>query len=256
MPGHTLHQHGGYRFALFARRGGRVPELGDSATLEWIGRFLGRIHAVGAIEPYQQRPVLDQQSFGEEPLAYVFASGLLPRELVDVYRGVARQALDGVQRCIDRAGAVNTLRLHGDCHVGNILWTEAGPHFVDFDDSRMGRMIQDIWMLLSGSRQEQSQQLADVLAGYEDFYEFDTRELYLVEALRTLRLLHFSAGWRAAGTIRLSRRRSRGLTASAIGKNKSLPCVSKWRCWMSHRCGRCDGFGQPCRGLEVVQLFR
>ncbi|HJV05795.1 MAG TPA: serine/threonine protein kinase [Chromobacteriaceae bacterium] len=191
--GRTLHQHGGYRFALFARRGGRVPELGDSATLEWIGRFLGRIHAVGAIEPYQQRPALDQQSFGEEPLAYVLASGLLPRELVDVYRGVARQALEGVQRCIDRAGAVNTLRLHGDCHVGNILWTEAGPHFVDFDDSRMGPAIQDIWMLLSGSRQEQSQQLADVLAGYEDFYEFDTRELYLVEALRTLRLLHFSA---------------------------------------------------------------
>ena len=108
-------------------------------------------------------------------------------------KALTRQALDGVRRCYDRAGAVASLRLHGDCHAGNILWTDAGPHFVDFDDARMGPAIQDLWMLLSGERQDQVRQLADVLAGYEDFCDFNQRELHLIEALRTLRLLHFSA---------------------------------------------------------------
>jgi Ser/Thr protein kinase RdoA (MazF antagonist) len=106
---------------------------------------------------------------------------------------VAEQALEGVRYCYDRAGQVASLRLHGDCHAGNVLWTDEGPHFVDFDDSRMGPAVQDLWMLLSGDRADMTRQLADVLAGYEDFMEFDLRELHLVEALRTLRLLHYSA---------------------------------------------------------------
>ena len=103
------------------------------------------------------------------------------------------QALDGVRECFKRAGDVQTLRLHGDCHIGNVLWTDAGPHFVDFDDSRMGPAIQDLWMLLSGERADMTRQLADLLVGYEDFYEFDPRELHLIEALRTLRLIHYAA---------------------------------------------------------------
>ena len=109
------------------------------------------------------------------------------------YFSVVAQALDGVRRCFDRAGAFSSIRLHGDCHCGNILWTDAGPHFVDFDDSRSGPAIQDLWMLLSGERADQVRQLADLLAGYEDFVDFDARELHLVEGLRTLRLLHYSA---------------------------------------------------------------
>ena len=193
FDGASLHDYQGIRFALFARRGGRVPELGDSNTLEWIGRFLGRIHALGQVETYQARPVLDIFSFGEEPVQYLLDAAVVPADLREVYRGVASQALDGVRRCFDRAGTVRQLRLHGDCHPGNMLWTDEGPHFVDFDDSRMGPAVQDIWMLLSGSREEQSGQLADVLAGYEDFCDFNLRELYLVEALRTLRLLHYAA---------------------------------------------------------------
>ena len=189
----TLHQYGGFRFAVFERRGGRAPELDRADTLEWMGRFLGRIHAVGACSSYETRPALDIDSFGEEPLAYLLQHALIPDELFEVYRGVARQALDGVKRCYDRAGEVAVLRLHGDCHCGNVLWTDAGPHFVDFDDSRMGPAVQDLWMLLSGERAEQTVQLADLLAGYEDFFEFDPRELYLIEALRTLRLIHYSA---------------------------------------------------------------
>ncbi|OHX13973.1 stress response serine/threonine protein kinase YihE [Chromobacterium sphagni] len=193
LQGQTLHHHGGFRFALFERRGGRVPELDRQDTLQWIGRFLGRIHALGRTAGYSHRPTLDQLSFGREPADFLLQGNWLPPELEHVYRGVLEQALDGVARCFERAGKVGQLRLHGDCHVGNLLWTDAGPHFVDFDDSRMGPAVQDLWMLLSGERDEQSRQLAEVLAGYEDFCEFDQRELYLLEGLRTLRLIHYSA---------------------------------------------------------------
>ena len=190
---HTLHSHGGFRFSVFAKHGGRAPELDQRDTLEWMGRFIGRIHAVGAIVPYQQRPTLDIDSFGVEPGTFLLGHDFIPPDLIEVYRGVVAQALDGVRHCFDRAGTVNQLRLHGDCHIGNVLWTNAGPHFVDFDDSRMGPAVQDLWMLLSGERNDMTRQLADLLAGYEDFHDFDPRELHLIEALRTLRLIHYAA---------------------------------------------------------------
>jgi len=190
---HTLHSFNNFRFAVFPKHGGRAPELDNRATLEWMGRFIGRIHAVGALAPYQDRPTLDIQSFGEEPSTYLLTHDFLPPDLIEVYRGVVAQALDGVRECFKRAGNVQTLRLHGDCHIGNVLWTDAGPHFVDFDDSRMGPAIQDLWMLLSGERADMTRQLADLLAGYEDFYDFDPHELHLIEALRTLRLIHYAA---------------------------------------------------------------
>jgi Ser/Thr protein kinase RdoA (MazF antagonist) len=193
IDGRTLHTFDGFRFSIFAKHGGRAPEMDNCDTLEWMGRFIGRIHAVGALEPYRHRPTLDIRSFGVEPSEYLLAHDFIPAELTEVYRGVVAQALDGVRRCFERAGEVRILRLHGDCHVGNVLWTDAGPHFVDFDDSRMGPAIQDLWMLLSGERTEQTQQLGDLLAGYEDFYDFDPHELHLIEALRTLRLIHYSA---------------------------------------------------------------
>ncbi len=191
--GKTLHEFGGFRFTVFPKHGGRAPELENSDTLEWMGRFLGRIHAIGALKPFQARPRLDIASFGEEPRDYLLSHGFIPSDLDLAYRSVVALALDGVRRCFDRAGAVRSLRLHGDCHAGNVLWTDHGPHFVDFDDSRMGPAVQDLWMLLSGDRADMTRQLGDVLAGYEDFYDFDTRELHLVEALRTLRLIHYAA---------------------------------------------------------------
>lgn len=195
--GRTLHAFGGYRFAVYPKRGGRAPELEDRETLEWMGRFIGRIHAVGALARFSARPALDLESFGTEPRDYLLAHGFIPPDLAAAWASVAAQALDGVRRCYERAGAVKSLRLHGDCHAGNVLWTDSakahGPHFVDFDDARMGPAVQDLWMLLSGERAAMVRQLADVLAGYEDFYEFDARELHLVEALRTLRLIHYSA---------------------------------------------------------------
>ena len=193
VDGKTLHHFEGFRFAAFPKHGGRAPELDDRDTLEWMGRFLGRIHAVGAIEPFQHRPALDIESFGTQPRDYLLAHGFIPQDLLAAWSSVSQQALDGVRHCFERAGNVSAIRLHGDCHAGNVLWTDDGPHFVDFDDSRMGPAVQDLWMLLSGEREDRVRQMADVLAGYEDFHEFDERELHLVEALRTLRLIHYSA---------------------------------------------------------------
>jgi Ser/Thr protein kinase RdoA (MazF antagonist) len=193
IEGRTLHAFGAFRFAVFERHGGRAPELSDPKVLEWTGRFIGRIHAAGAARPFTERPALDIETFGIESRDYLLANGFLPPDLEQAYRSVAAQALDGIHRCYERAGAVALLRLHGDCHGGNVLWTDAGPHFVDFDDARMGPAVQDLWMMLSGERPEMVRQLSDILAGYEDFMEFDARQLYLVEALRTLRLMHYAA---------------------------------------------------------------
>ncbi len=191
--GATLHSHAGFLFAAYPRRGGRMPEFDSADTLEWMGRFIGRIHAVGALAPYRHRPTLDIASFGEQSRDFILAGDWLPADLLPAWQSVVEQALRGVRHCYARAGQVAHLRLHGDCHAGNVLWTEDGPHFVDFDDSRMGPAVQDLWMLLSGDRGSQTRQLSDVLAGYEDFAEFDRRELHLIEALRTLRLIHHAA---------------------------------------------------------------
>jgi Ser/Thr protein kinase RdoA (MazF antagonist) len=193
LGGATLHAHAGFRFAVFPRRGGRTPELESRETLVWLGRYLGRIHGVGAGRPFASRPMLDAESFGREPRDWLLAHDFVPADLRAAWKSAADLALAGVARCYARAGAPRSLRLHGDCHAGNVLWTEAGPHFVDFDDARTGPAVQDLWMLLSGERAAMERQLGHVLEGYRQFREFDARELHLVEALRTLRLLHYSA---------------------------------------------------------------
>ena len=192
LAGATLHAGGSFRFAVFPRRGGRAPDLDRPETLEWLGRFLGRIHAIGGLAPFRERPALDVASFGERSRDFLLERDFLPADLRPAWQSVVEQALAGVRHAYARAGAVRAIRLHGDCHAGNVLWTDAGPHFVDFDDCRSGPALQDLWMLLSGERAEMAHQLGTVLDGYEDFCEFDRRELHLVEALRTLRLLHYS----------------------------------------------------------------
>jgi Ser/Thr protein kinase RdoA (MazF antagonist) len=193
LDGATLHAFEGFRFAVFECRGGRAPELDDRQTLTRIGRFVARIHAVGSRHAFAARPALTRETFGIAPRDYLLAHDWLPADLRDVWSGVSQQALDAVARCFERAGSVATLRLHGDCHASNVLWTDAGAHFVDFDDARTGPAIQDLWMLLSGDRAAMERQLAVVLEGYETFRPLDRRELHLVEALRTLRLIHYSA---------------------------------------------------------------
>lgn len=197
LQGRTLHRHGDFLFSVSPARGGRRPELDDPEVLEWIGRLMARLHLVGAARPFASRPALDAQSFGQEPLAWLLEQGQLPPESAGRWREAAQAALglasDAMAACAAPYG-IATLRLHGDCHPGNILWTpDQGPHFVDLDDSRSGPAVQDLWMLLSGERQQQQRQLGALLDGYETLREFDRRELALIEPLRTLRLLHYSA---------------------------------------------------------------
>ena len=189
----TLNEIDGFRFSVFPRQTGRVPEIEGREKLEWMGRLIARIHAIGALNPFKERPALNITNFGDGPRDYLLKQAFIPADLFNAYSSVTAHALDSVKRCFERAGKVKNLRLHGDCYPGNLLWADDGPHFVDFDDSRMGPAIQDLWMLLSGNRTEMTLQLNYLLAGYQTFYDFDTKELFLLEALRTLRLIHYSA---------------------------------------------------------------
>jgi len=191
--GRTLFAHAGFRFAVYPRRGGRTPELDDPAVLEWIGRFLGRIHAVGATKAFRARPALDPQSFGRVPRDFLLEHDLVPPELREAWSSIAALALAAVERRWSETAGLASIRLHGDCHPGNILWTHEGPHFVDLVDCRSGPAMQDLWMLLAGDRDSMQRQLAAVLRGYEQFCDFDARGLNLIEPLRTLRLLHYAA---------------------------------------------------------------
>ena len=189
----TLARVLGQRVGVSPRRSGRAPELEDAGTLEWIGRFIGRMHAVGATRRFEHRGSLDIATFGSGARDYLLAHDWVPPEALPGWRAAIDNALGEVQRAFDGLTELRTLRLHGDCHPGNILWSDAGPHFVDLDDALMGPAVQDLWMLLSGDRASMTRQLGAVLAGYEDFMDFDWRELRLVEPLRTLRLIHHSA---------------------------------------------------------------
>jgi len=191
----TLFSHEGFRFALFPRRGGRAPEPGDLDQLEWIGRFIGRIHLAGQARPFTHRPPLDVASMGWTARDHVLHSPLLPPHEREGYAGASEALLNEIGKRFDAVGA-QPIRLHGDCHHGNILWTDAGPHFVDLDDCRNGPAIQDLWMLLNGDRGERTVQLSAMLDGYSMFHELDPRELALIEPLRGLRMIHYS-GWLA-----------------------------------------------------------
>ena len=194
----TLHQHGGFAFSVSPRRGGRRPELEDLDVLEWIGRFLARLHLVGARQAFSHRPALDVNTFGQTSRQLLLEGSHLPLDVASAWDRACQEALQVASGLWQQAGDVQRLRLHGDCHPGNILWTPegsagAGPHFVDLDDARMGPAVQDLWMLLSGERAQQLQQLGALLDGYEQLRELDRRELALIEVLRTLRLIHYSA---------------------------------------------------------------
>ncbi len=189
----TLRHYQDYRFALYPRRGGRGPELDNPEHLRWLGRMLGRMHSVGSLQLFQHRPTLNIQAFGQDAMAFVLEQGFVPAELSHNFRQACEVLLEQVSTSFESVGPYRRLRLHGDCHPGNILWTEAGPHFVDLDDCMNGPAVQDLWMLLSGTRDDMRRQLDMLLEGYSTFFDFDPLELYLLEALRALRLLHYGA---------------------------------------------------------------
>ncbi len=190
--GESLFHHDRFRFALYPRQGGHAPEFDNLDNLLILGRMLGRIHAIGRVRPFQHRPTLDSRSFGHESVALI-RERFIPAEYLESYVAVTDQLLATIDTILAEAGPINYIRAHGDCHSGNILWRDDAPHFVDFDDARMAPAVQDLWMMLSGDRHRQTAQLAELLEGYGEFCDFDPRELRLIELLRTLRMLHYSA---------------------------------------------------------------
>ena len=197
LHGKTLHHAHGFAFSVSPRRGGRMPELDDAEVLEWIGRFIARIHNVGAKHDFVSRPTLDIQTFAIESRDWLVEHNTVPLDQQSEWLAVCNQAIEIAAQKF-AAHPARHIRLHGDCHPGNILWTptdlpNGGPHFVDLDDARMGPAIQDLWMLLSGERAQQTQQLSMLLDGYEQMRELNRSELALIEPLRTLRLIHYSA---------------------------------------------------------------
>ena len=198
LNGTTLNHFNGFSFSVSPSRGGRRPELENLDVLEWIGRFLARIHTVGSARPFVHRPALNLQTFGNDSRDILLAGGHLPLDMESRWRQAFDEAMTVAQGLFGSAYYARQLRLHGDCHPGNILWTPeglplAGPHFVDLDDARSGPAVQDVWMLLSGERSQQLRQLGALVDGYDEFGKFDRRELALIEPLRTLRLVHYSA---------------------------------------------------------------
>ena len=191
--GKTLHEFGPYRFSLYPCRGGRAPELDNPEHLEILGRFIGRIHLLGATDRYQFRPAVDIKTYLKEPAAYLIKNGVLPDHQKDNWDAVIDSVVVNAENCYQNAGTITSIRLHADLHHGNILWTDNGPHIVDFDDARSGPAIQDLWMLLSGDRNYMSARLSDLLEGYTQFFDFNPAELHLVEALRSMRMVHHAA---------------------------------------------------------------
>jgi len=193
VDGATLLHHEGFRYALYPRRGGQWPELATEDDRQWIGRFLGRIHAVGSARAFRHRPRLSPQAMGRDSAAYLLAGDRIPQYVRHRYQQIVSELLDLVEARFEAVGPLRFLRIHGDCHRNNVLWTPAGPHFVDLDDCMTGPAIQDLWMLLAGDTREMRAQLDQILEGYGKFASFDPVETTLIEPLRALRMVHYAA---------------------------------------------------------------
>ena len=197
VAGKTLHQFEidgqPFRFSLFPRLAGRAPELDDLDNLQVMGRFLGRLHRVGARTRFEHRNTLNVQDWAVASRDYLLSQAFLPPSLRSAYDSLSADLIQAVTAVFASAASVKQLRLHGDCHPGNVLWRDDQPWFVDFDDAINGPAIQDLWMLLSGERDQRQAQLLEIVEAYEEFNEFDVRELPMIEALRTLRMMHYAA---------------------------------------------------------------
>lgn len=194
--GETLFKQGPYRIALYPRIGGRAPELDNPDHLLQLGRCTARIHNVSAIKPFIYRPSIDVDSFVTDTGEFLLGNEFIPADLRSPYQSLLELLQQSINACFERAGTTRQIRLHGDCHIGNILWCNDAPFMVDFDDTCMGPAVQDLWMFLSGDREYMNARLHDLLEGYTEFRTFNPRELHLVEALRTMRMVRY-AGWLA-----------------------------------------------------------
>ncbi|GAV19640.1 serine/threonine protein kinase [Mariprofundus micogutta] len=197
LHGKTLHRYQDHRLSLFPVKAGRAPDLENDDHLQQLGRYIGRIHALGAVSAFKHRPTLDVASFGDDAYEFLMENDFIPPDLQSAYEKLAEDLLNIIEDRFEDVDA-EQIRLHGDGHPGNILWDSAAgkdgtPYIVDFDDARMGPAIQDLWMFLSGDRHQMNASLDTLLTAYSQFHDFDCRELSLIEPLRTLRMMHYAA---------------------------------------------------------------
>jgi Ser/Thr protein kinase RdoA (MazF antagonist) len=196
LEGATLHHHASFRLAAFPLCPGTAPDLDQPGARELLGRTLARVHAVGGRRRFAQRPTLDA-SVARRARDTLLGSALLPAHMRGAYQQTSTQLLEGIEAAFQVAAPLPGIRLHGDCHLGNILWQTTGPLFVDLDDCMSGPRIQDLWMFLSGTEAEQQRQWREIMDGYDQFGSVEFHELGLIEALRSIRMLHHAA-WIAA----------------------------------------------------------
>src|ERR1700754_147105 len=181
IDGKTLFEFNEFRFAAFPRMRGRAPELDATDARQLLGRSLARVHQIGALRPFQTRPRIGLQRLGVDACNQVLAAPLLPEVLRERYVDTSEALLGRVEAALEQAAPLREIRLHGDCHLGNLLWNEQGPAFVDLDDCATGPRVQDLWMLLAGSRDDQRRQWSELLEGYRQFEDFDLPEVRLIE---------------------------------------------------------------------------
>ena len=191
--GGTLQQFNDFRFSVFEQLIGRPPELDNLDNLLVMGRFVGRIHAVGALHDFKHRIELTAERFAIQSRQFLLENDFLSRDMRPAYETLSRDLVDKIQQRFSAHGEVKKLRIHGDCHPGNVLWKDETPNFVDFDDTMTGPAIQDLWMMLSGDRNQRQAQLLELVEGYNEFHTFRASELELVESMRTLRLMNYAA---------------------------------------------------------------
>ncbi len=189
----SLLEFNNFQFSVFEQFLGRPPELDNLDNLLVMGRFVGRIHAVGAIRNFSSRVSLTVDRFAVRSRQFLLENNFLPADLIAAYESLSQDLIDKIHHIFAAHGDIRELRIHGDCHPGNVLWRDGTPHFVDFDDTMTGPAMQDLWMMLSGDRNQRQAQLLELAEGYNEFHDFRASELELVESLRTLRLMHYSA---------------------------------------------------------------
>jgi len=190
--GSTLHRYDDFQFALFARRGGYPPELDNLDNLLVLGRTLGRFTAIGRTQPFAHRQAIPVQRMLRDSREFLL-DGFIPKDLIDAYASLTSDLDTLTSTLMAEVGDEDLIRVHGDCHVGNILWRDDTAHFVDFDDCCSAPAVQDLWMFLNGERHDRQLQLSELIEGYSEFCDFDPRQIRWVEALRTLRLVHYAA---------------------------------------------------------------
>lgn len=191
----TLHHYKGHRFSLYERKGGHAPDLSNLDTLYTLGQHIGRIHALGCTKPFNERPILSLQTFGLDAREFLLKNNFIPENLLPAYQSLTDHLFEAIEAAFIQT-PYDAIRLHGDCHPGNIIVRPDSMYLVDLDDARSGPAVQDIWMLISGDEQSKRSQLSSIVEGYEEFYDMDYRQFSLIEPLRTLRLIHY-AGWLA-----------------------------------------------------------